>query len=751
MTGNLFPARLRESHEDKRQNTNFRRNGKLQACEPCRKGKLRCDHMMPNCGRCVKRNKQDQCVYHPAPLTKGPTPQDSNSDESSPRVNNFSTAYQSPSYHNLHRDSVYPEAKRLKRTKAFAPTFSPESLLSKQTASYDRQSSEDVQKSILDHSIRTDTLGFDSSAGFIDHSAVLAEHELSIGIHSSKDVSTPIPKVSQAQIDRGAAVLSLLNDLPAFEKYIDKWFSFAGGIVVIEPMVKMYLDGLCKTWHKTLGSQNPLDLSLMSEKIWENTLRPVSRFLNRHTTPREFCANVTGPFLRWEVVGILVSLVSLVAQSLKDGDPMFCSHDNAPVDRAALALKTHNASEMCVQFCDDFGVINDLYLWLLYENATVYCSMRSRGSYENSRKTASLSNALLSFNLHQEIRVDDHTPFFMAQLRKRLFICAYDNDKYTAAFSGQPPRLTRHYCRLQIPLDLTDAQTMSDGPELEEAVEDLDDYGWNQQGLVQRSTYARLAASNALITEEILEISLGSLPQHEILQRAEDIELRTNRFWEQLPEFLRIDVTNPWSSQRSPLELLFLAFNRLNHLDHLFMLQRTISKKVNNAANDPSAKLLSVSSEIFNFVVSMVDNKDNFRDFQIDFAQILVKYGIPTAAALAVELLHQERHPASASAIAYPLHRSDTIQSLSVFVACLGTIKPDASGYQSCVRGRTFIKKILDMILGSGPATPNSPQVTESTNDPMLSAPLLQPGSDGDFVRWLDDMDWDQDSWINFN
>ena len=96
-----------------------------------------------------------------------------------------------------------------------------------------------------------------------------------------------------------------------------RWFSFAGGIVVIEPMVKMYLDGLCKTWHKTLGSQNPLDLSLMSEKIWENTLRPVSRFLNRHTTPREFCANVTGPFLRWEVVGILVSLVSLVAQSLK--------------------------------------------------------------------------------------------------------------------------------------------------------------------------------------------------------------------------------------------------------------------------------------------------------------------------------------------------------------------------------------------------------------------------------------------------
>jgi hypothetical protein len=186
-------------------------------------------------------------------------------------------------------------------------------------------------------------------------------------------------------------------------------------------------------------------------------------------------------------------------------------------------------------------------------------------------------------------------------------------------------------------------------------------------------------------------------------------------------------------------------------LDHHFMLQRMLSKKVNSESTETSVNLLSVCSEILNFVVSMVDNKDYFRDFQIDFVQILVKHGIPTAAVLAVELLHQERQPTSASAIAYPLHRSDTIQSLSVFVSCLGSIKPEASGHQSCVRGRKFVKKILDMILGSGPATSNSPHTTESTNDPMFGAPLLQPGGDGDFVAWLDDVEWDQDSWINFN
>lgn len=353
--------------------------------------------------------------------------------------------------------------------------------------------------------------------------------------------------------------------------------------------------------------------------------------------------------------------------------------------------------------------------------------------------------------MHQEIKVDDRTPFFMAELRKRLFICAYDNDKYTAAFSGRPPKLTRHYCLLQIPLDLTDAQTMSDGQELETAVDGLDEDGWNQRGSVQRSTFARLSASNALITEEILEISLGHLSQHEIVQRAQEIEAQTNACWEDLPGFLRIDINDPWSSQRSPLELLFLTFVRLNHLDHHFMLQRTLSRKVNVGSTTPNINLLSVCSDIFKLVVLMVDNKDHFRDFQVDFVQILAKHGIPTAAVLAVELLHQERHPTSSSATAYPLHRSETIQSLSVFVSCLGAVRSDASGHQSCDRGRKFIKKILDMILGSGTAIVYDIQHNVNPNDPVLGGPLLQPGSDVDFARWLEGMEWDQDSWINFN
>lgn len=40
-----------------------RRNGRLQACEPCRKRKVSCDHAFPACRRCRARNNPNGCVY----------------------------------------------------------------------------------------------------------------------------------------------------------------------------------------------------------------------------------------------------------------------------------------------------------------------------------------------------------------------------------------------------------------------------------------------------------------------------------------------------------------------------------------------------------------------------------------------------------------------------------------------------------------------------------------------------------------
>ncbi|PYI16139.1 hypothetical protein BO99DRAFT_466555 [Aspergillus violaceofuscus CBS 115571] len=47
-----------------------RRNGKFASCEPCRKDKVRCDHGIPVCSRCIQRDTATRCFYHPAPLTR---------------------------------------------------------------------------------------------------------------------------------------------------------------------------------------------------------------------------------------------------------------------------------------------------------------------------------------------------------------------------------------------------------------------------------------------------------------------------------------------------------------------------------------------------------------------------------------------------------------------------------------------------------------------------------------------------------
>ncbi|KAF2464247.1 uncharacterized protein BDR25DRAFT_97671 [Lindgomyces ingoldianus] len=741
MTRFCFPSRLRMSHQSRRLNTSYRRNGKLQSCEPCRKGKLRCDHMMPTCGRCARRNKPEQCVYHPAPLTKTttlPTPHATESSGSPPSVA-ATYDFNSASFSNLQ----FPP---FDNTPVYQPRVPRASSLPAQPWSSNHQPSiDDLARRppcYPDSQLRGGSISFQQTAGFVSHSAILNENESSIGILPPNSAANQ-SVVSQYHIEKGVAILTLLKDFPQIDKYIDKWFSLTRGIIIIEPMVRMWAAGIWSAWHKVLESQKPEGLRQMSEKVWANTMKPVTAILNQNTTPQEFTTRTTGEDLRWEVVGMILTLIGLLAQSLQDGDPIFCSHDDPPVDRAALAVRMYNASEACIGFCADFDIMNDLYLWLLYEYTVVYCNLHARGSYSNWQKSGYLATALVAFGLHQEIKVDENTPFFMAELRKRLFVSCYENDKFSASFVGRPPRLTRQYCRIQLPLDLSDAQTMSDGLDLDNALSNLDANGWNQRGAIHHCTFARIFASNALITEEILEISLGFLSTEEIVSRAADIEARAILLWENFPSFLRVDPENPWDIKRAPIELLFLAYIRLADLGHHFLLQRTLIKKV----GADSTKLLTVSREMFSFILVLTNNRGSLRDFQIDFSQLLCMYGIPSAAVIAVELLHQEQNSSGTSA---PLPRSDTIQDLSTFVACLGCVRPESGGYPICDRGRKFLKRILDTILTPAPLI-SSNSDTEVLGDTSFTTPLFQTGNNGEFMRWLESMEWEQESWVNFN
>ncbi|KAH9881043.1 hypothetical protein J1614_001536 [Plenodomus biglobosus] len=291
--------------------------------------------MMPACGRCARRNKSDKCVYHPAPLTKTASasiPRHASVESTSPESPGPDTIIDpNDEIHTAITD--FNEAHARRRTlpqplPSISHLIEDNSITASESrnvrvnslpmpAERQRQQSGLREQQSLDQVSWEDVQHFDNKAAFINDFAVLAENELSIGIQPPMLHNVPVSHVTQSHIDRGAAVLTLLKDFQSIQRYIDKWFSFAGGFVVLGPMVKIYVDGIWSRWHKILEGQKPADLKRMSEKIWENTLKPVSRLLNRHTTPRGFCASVTGEFLRWEIIGLVITLVSLLAQSLK--------------------------------------------------------------------------------------------------------------------------------------------------------------------------------------------------------------------------------------------------------------------------------------------------------------------------------------------------------------------------------------------------------------------------------------------------
>jgi hypothetical protein len=65
-----------------------------------------------------------------------------------------------------------------------------------------------------------------------------------------------------------------------------------------------------------------------------------------------------------------------------------------------------------------------------------------------------------------------------------------------------------------------------------------------------------------------------------------------------------------------------------------------------------------------------------------------------------------------------------------------------------------FLKKILDTILSPRPVEirTQSAESTESAGDMGMNfdAGLFQVGSDGEFMRWLETMEWEPESWVNY-
>lgn len=706
MTRFSLPKNLNRDSHTPRLNPSHRRNGKLQSCEPCRKGKLRCDHIMPTCGRCARRNKADQCVYHPAPMTR-------------PR---------------------HSQTPRLSEPVLSPPQTASPGLPSPRVSSplsvADGDSNEPEVHSLPGADVR-------HHAGFLgstSYSAVLTENERSLGLGQDEHVchSNANPRISPDHIQKGVEILSLLKDMPIFERYIQRWYTTCQGIITIEPIIKQWTALLWSEYAEVLQNQNSEELRALSEHVWRNTDQ---RLKSENTkTSREWIKLSSGKNLRWEVVGITLCLVGMVATTVPDWDPIL-GFNRRYKNKRSLIIAMYRASDTCLKFCEELCIPNDIGMWLMYETNAVYNFLHGDSCYDSWQRTGRILNAIIALGWHQEVKSKD-LPFFLVEIRKRLVASAFAHDKWLCAFLGRPPRLSYRYCVVQLPLDLTDNQLLSHGPELEAALATLDGEGWSKGTRVQRRTWSRAWVQYCTIREDILELSIGA-PVGNVVERAREIQRRAEQTWDTLPEYLRQDPEDIWDHQRPPIECLYLVFIHIEHLYNEFLLQRALIKR----AGADTRELIQVAVRLLADIIMVAGKREVLREFQ-DSHLMLSSPGLPAACAVAVELLRQEQYPHQP--VSYPLNRSQTIQDLSVFANALAWVPADEPSSSICAQGRKFIKRILDKILS--PELRNDVNMTGnhlSSVNVDFSVPFS--GNDSEFMPWLESIDWDSQSWTMFS
>jgi hypothetical protein len=327
---------------------------------------------------------------------------------------------------------------------------------------------------------------------------------------------------------------------------------------------------------------------------------------------------------------------------------------------------------------------------------------------------------------------------------------------------------------MEVPLDLSDDELCLEGADLEAVLASLDSNGWNTNGNLYRTTWQRVWFQHCQIREDILEIALGS-GDEDISFKAEQVRLKLEHLHNTYPSFMRVPPEDLLDGNDASLNLTYnfgrseQAMRQINAIFTLcihtgivhteFLLQRAL---INRKRTD-TKELIPISRRMLGLVLLAQSKRDFFRDFQGDLAYLvsarsaewlvcyssltnilkLAVHGLPAAGVLAIELLKQEQSKLYMPDI---LPRSETIQDLSVFISSLAAVGPGEGNYFICNQGRRALKRVMDQIL-----SPHAPLVPSSSEPPVFDdMSLYFPiGNDADFLQWLENVEWDKQSWMN--
>ena len=358
------------------------------------KAKLACDHALPVCGRCMNRNTNAHCVYHPAPMT-GTGVRKRTRVTASPKQLQATpqvtlNAEYDPAHHEVSANPDDNDRSVLLtlNTGIVSTTGTIESVpISVNTSSRNRHhliSDSIAPKDLPNHSNRQGSgILMKESSGFYgptSFASVFLENQGNFsstlddvgedgGEEGTREPWHPtfvngIPAThAQASIrlDMGSRILGQLPSQDICQRLIQTHY-WPTSPIPHHALTEYIITSTWSVYGNYLQEQrNSRGLDMMAKQVFLNEQAP----LQPNESSIKYLESFTGHNLRWETVGLMFTFFGIAALALNDKDKLFASQPEEMNNRTKFAICMKQCSEACMVLCDHTDTINDIVLCLL--------------------------------------------------------------------------------------------------------------------------------------------------------------------------------------------------------------------------------------------------------------------------------------------------------------------------------------------------------------------------------------------------
>ncbi|KAL6882292.1 fungal-specific transcription factor domain-containing protein [Trichoderma longibrachiatum] len=612
-----------------------RKNGRPQACEPCRRRKVACDHRTPTCARCRRGGITDKCVYlaQPGHHSHGST----------------APAAAAPSS----RPASVPVSSR--------PPHGPECNIGYLGATSFSAFYEEAQKSLP---------------------VASAENKR----ESESEALTLPPRSVEVFPLMGDVALSVLRQIPdrASSKLLARLYSsFYGGWNWLSG--QRLNESLWTAFGSALDGEGRDEerLRRMSMKVCRNGAVSLGEF---HTDAKAWFDEYSGTNLRWESLGLLLPDRSAICS-----DCAVLHHEHP----SQLVRQYKAAAWKCIELCRDAASSNMLLAFLVLGHSLLESNISGDAGMQYWRTHGDLMAMTTYLGLHASPGADPMDCSVTSQVKRQLFAAIFTHDKVTATFTGRPAFLSRRFSSTPLPLDMSDEVLFSGGsPPAGYRDCRVDDNGWSTDGKLYVTTTLRARAMLAYVRDEILELALqgNDFGGKSALLNLKRREMQIVAGFPPCILYQPEDVRNPNLPGRDLYARLLVW---LEHLQNLFLIERLLSKQQQDDDDDEApSRLFAISLEMVTLAHLFWTHQNRLKTVEDCVEWTITCFAAPAGGILCMELLrgNTATHDVATT-------RAVVVEKLGMLAAFLDWVGPGSPNYDICFRVKRVVRRVLEQAL----------------------------------------------------